>query len=70
MTQLPVEVLSQDDVRRLIADPDADDIFGLRDAAILSVLYYAAATAGEIENVPEVKAGQRSANSTVIRSPG
>lgn len=48
MTQLPVEVLSPDEVRRLIADADTNDIFGLRDAAILSTLYYAAATAGEI----------------------
>ncbi len=48
MTQLPVEVLSPEEVRRLIADADTDDIFGLRDAAILSALYYAAATAGEI----------------------
>jgi integrase/recombinase XerD len=48
MTQLPVEVLSHDEVRRLIAAPDTNDICGLRDAAILSALYYAAATAGEI----------------------
>jgi site-specific recombinase XerD len=51
MTQLPVEVLSQDEVRRLIADPDTNDVFGLRDAAILAVLYYAAATAGEIASL-------------------
>lgn len=48
MTQLPVEVLSEDEVERLIADADRSDVFGLRDAAILSALYYAAATAGEI----------------------
>lgn len=48
MTQLPVEILSQDEVDRLIADPDPGDVYGLRDAAILSALYYAAATAGEI----------------------
>ena len=48
MTQLPIEVLSPDEVRRLIADADANDAFGLRDAAVLSTLYYAAATAGEI----------------------
>ncbi|MGD8328767.1 MAG: tyrosine-type recombinase/integrase [Acidobacteriota bacterium] len=48
MTQLPVEILSQDEVDRLIADPDAGDVYGLRDVAILSALYYAAATAGEI----------------------
>jgi len=48
MTQLPVEILSEDEVRRLIGDADAGDICGLRDAAILATLYYAAATAGEI----------------------
>ena len=48
MSQLPVEILSEEEVQRLIAHPDAADIFGLRDAAILSVLYYAAATAAEV----------------------
>lgn len=48
MTQLPVEILTEDEVARLIADADRGDVFGLRDAAILSALYYAAATAGEI----------------------
>ena len=48
MSQLPVEILSEQEVQRLISHPDAADIFGLRDAAILSVLYYAAATAGEV----------------------
>ncbi len=47
MSQLPVEVLSEAEVQRLISHPDHQDVFGLRDAAILSVLYYAAATAGE-----------------------
>lgn len=51
MTQLPVEILSEDEVERLIADPDRDDVIGLRDAAILAALYYAAATAGEIANL-------------------
>ena len=51
MSQLPVEVLSEQEVQRLITHPDADDVFGLRDAAILSALYYAAATAGEIANL-------------------
>ena len=51
MSQLPVEVLSEQDIQRLIAHADADDVFGLRDAAILSALYYAAATAGEIANL-------------------
>lgn len=51
MSQLPVEVLSEQEVQRLIGHPNADDVFGLRDAAILSALYYAAATAGEIANL-------------------
>ena len=34
MSQLPVEILSEEEVQRLIAHPDAADIFGLRDAAI------------------------------------
>lgn len=51
MTQLPVEILSEEEVERLIADPDRSDVIGLRDAAILSALYYAAATAGEIAHL-------------------
>lgn len=51
MTQLPVEILSEDEVERLLADPDRSNVIGLRDAAILSTLYYAAATAGEIANL-------------------
>jgi len=51
MSQPPVEILSQQEVERLIVHPDINDVFGLRDAAILSVLYYAAATAGEITNL-------------------
>lgn len=47
MSQLPVEILSEEEVERLLAHPDRDDVFGLRDAAILATLYYAAATAGE-----------------------
>lgn len=47
MSQLPVEILPEADVQRLIAHPDRHDVFGLRDATILSLLYYAAATAGE-----------------------
>lgn len=46
--QTPVEVLSRDDVERLLAHPDVDDVLGLRDAALLATLYYAAATAGEV----------------------
>ena len=48
MSQLPVEVLSEEEAQRLVAQPDPEDVFGLRDAAILSVLYYAAATASEV----------------------
>lgn len=59
MTQLPVEILSKDEVERLIADPDRDDVFGLRDAAILSALYYAAATAGEIASLDVADFDQR-----------
>ena len=51
MAQLPVEVLSTEDVERLIAHPDADDIHGIRDTAILATLYYAAATASELANL-------------------
>jgi site-specific recombinase XerD len=51
MTQLPVEVLSEEEAARLIAQPDRDDVHELRDAAILSVLYYAAATASEITDL-------------------
>ena len=51
MSQSPIEVLSEEEVVRLIAHADAEDIFELRDAAILSALYYAAATAGEIANL-------------------
>ncbi len=48
MSQTPVEVLSEVEVQRLIGHPDPGDVFELRDAAILSALYYAAATAGEL----------------------
>lgn len=46
--QVPVDVLSSEDAERLIAYPDRDDVLGLRDAAVLGTLYYAAATAGEV----------------------
>ena len=48
MRQLPVEVLSEEETQRLISEPDLEDVFGLRDAAVLAALYYAAANAGEI----------------------
>jgi integrase/recombinase XerD len=51
MAQIPVEVLSSADVDRLLAAPDRDDIFGLRDAAILSTLYYAAANAVDVAHL-------------------
>ena len=51
MSKLPVEVLSVEEVERLIADPDTEDVFGLRDAAILASLYYGAATASELANL-------------------
>lgn len=51
MAQVPVDVLSQDEVERLIEHASADDVFGLRDAAILATLYFAAATASEVSNL-------------------
>lgn len=51
MTQLPVEILSEEEVERLLADPDRGNLIGLRDAAILSALYYAVATASEVANL-------------------
>jgi len=46
--QVPVEVLSQEDVDRLLAHPDLDDVLGLRDAALMATLYYGAATAVQV----------------------
>ena len=51
MSKLPVEVLSVEEVERLIAHPDTEDVFGLRDAAILASLYYGAATASELAHL-------------------
>jgi site-specific recombinase XerD len=51
MSKMPVEVLSTDEVERLIAHPTSDDVVGLRDTAILATLYYAAATASEVSSL-------------------
>lgn len=51
MSQIPVEVLSPGEVDRLLADPDRDELHGLRDAAILATLYYAAATAADVAHL-------------------
>lgn len=49
--KVPVEVLSQDEIERLLTHPDQEDVLGLRDAAVLATLYYAAATAGEVASL-------------------
>ena len=49
--ETPVEILSVDDVERLLAAPDRDDVHGLRDAAVLATLYYAGANALEVTNL-------------------
>lgn len=49
--QVPVEILSTQDTDRLLGHPDREDVLGLRDAALLATLYYAAATAVEIANM-------------------
>ncbi len=49
--ETPVEILSVDDIERLLATPDRDDVHGLRDAAVLATLYYAGANALEITNL-------------------
>ncbi len=49
--QVPVEVLSKEDVERLLGHPDREDIVGLRDAALLATLYYAGATAVEVASM-------------------
>ncbi len=46
--QMPVEVLSPEDVEQLLAHPNVQDMLGLRDAALLATLYYAAATSGQV----------------------
>lgn len=62
--QVPVEVLAEADVRRLLEHPDRDDVLGLRDAALLATLYYAGATAVEICNldVGQVQLKRKSLN--------
>lgn len=49
--KVPVEVLSKEEVERLLGHPDPEDVLGLRDAAVLATLYYAAATAGEVASL-------------------
>lgn len=49
--QVPVEVLSQEDVERLLAAPARDTPLGLRDLGVLGTLYYAAATAVEVAHL-------------------
>ena len=51
MSKVPVEVLSVEEVDRLIAHPTCDDVVGLRDTAILATLYFAAATASEVSSL-------------------
>lgn len=60
--QVPVEVLSQEDVERLLAQPDRGRPLGLRDAAVIATLYYAAATAVEVANLDarHVRPGRKS----------
>jgi site-specific recombinase XerD len=59
--KLPVEVLSTEDVERLLGQPDQEDHLGLRDAAVLATLYYAGANAVEIAslNVRDVEARRK-----------
>jgi len=49
--ETPVQVLSVEDVERLLAVPDRGDPHGLRDAAVLATLYYAGANALEVTNL-------------------
>ena len=51
MSKVPVEVLSAEEVERLIAHPTSEDVIGLRDTAILAMLYFAAATASEVSSI-------------------
>ena len=48
---VPVQVLSTEEVKCLLAHGDRDDRFGLRDVAVLATMFYAAATAIEISNL-------------------
>jgi integrase/recombinase XerC len=48
---VPVQVLSAEEVERLLAYGDRDDPIGLRDVAVLATMFYAAATALEISNL-------------------
>lgn len=49
--ETPVQILSVEDVERLLANPDRDHMHGLRDVAVLATLYYAGANALEITNL-------------------
>ncbi len=69
MSQLPVEVLPVEEVERLIADPDPQDVFGQRDSAILATLYYAAATASEIASL-DIRNVDREAGEVRFRTEG
>lgn len=51
MPESPVQVLTSDEIEELLAQPDRDEVFGLRDAAVLSTLYYGAATARELSDL-------------------
>ena len=48
---VPVQVLSAEEVERLLAHGDRDDPLGLRDVAVLATMFYAAATALEVSNL-------------------
>ena len=48
---VPVQVLSTEEVEHLLAHGDRDDPLGLRDVAVLATMFYAAATALEVSNL-------------------
>jgi site-specific recombinase XerD len=69
MAKVPVDVLSSEDVERLLSHPPIDDVFGLRDAAILATLYFAAANANEVAAL-DVADIRRKARSVRFRGEG